>query len=205
MEEPESRITQILRQVAGSRNEATQLLLPLVYDQLRRLAAGKLAGEAQGHTLQPTALVHEAYLKLLSSIDDSWKNRSHFFGAAAEAMRRILIDHARSRNRIKRGGGSKPVSLDNMDVLEQLPPQKSDELIQLDAALNKLATLDPKKAELVKIRFFAGLTMPQAAEALGISLRTAERHWSFARVWLQEEISRSPDDASDFPDNQGIS
>lgn len=191
MNDPDSEITRILRSVSASRNEATEQLLPAVYDQLRRLAAGKLASESSGHTLQPTALVHEAYIKLLSSIEDSWENRAHFFGAAAEAMRRILIDHARSKKRIKRGGSSKPVSLDDVDEPELVSSEKAEELIELDAALKKLEALDPIKAQLVKIRYFAGLTMPQAAEILSISQRTAERHWTFARVWLQEEISRS--------------
>lgn len=194
MNEPESKITQILSSLSGNRNEATERLLPVVYDQLRRLAAGKLKGESEGHTLQPTALVHEAYLKLLSSIEDSWENRSHFFGAAAEAMRRILIDHARTKKRIKRGGNARPMSIDNFDVPEINSPSRSEELIGLDEALGKLAEQDPIKSELVKMRFFAGLTMSQAAEVLGISLRTAERHWTFARVWLQDEISQAVGD-----------
>ena len=188
MDEPESKITQILKSIGGNRNEMTEHLLPAVYGQLRNLAAGKLAGEAQGHTLQPTALVHEAYMKLLSSIEDSWENRAHFFGAAAEAMRRILIDHARGKKRIKRGGESRPIALENFDAPELISEDRSEELLHLDSALSKLAELAPVKAELVKLRFFAGLTMQQAAEALGISLRTAERHWTFARVWIQEEV-----------------
>lgn len=193
MSDSESKITQLLRSVKGDRNRSTEALLPLVYDQLRRLATGKLVGEASGHTLQPTALVHEAYLKLLSSIEDSWENRAHFFSAAAEAMRRILIDHARTKKRLKRGGGVRPVSLGNADVPDLLSDEKADELVHLNGALEKLVKLDSVKAELVKLRYFAGLTMPQAAEALGVSLRTAERHWTFARVWLQEEIARLDD------------
>lgn len=194
MSEPESEITQILSSFGGDRNQATERLLPLVYDQLRRLAAGKLVGESKGHTLQPTALVHEAYLKLLSSIEDSWESRSHFFGAAAEAMRRILIDHARTKKRIKRGGNAKHVPIENVDVPALISVERSEELIQLDEAISKLEKQDPIKSQLVKIRFFAGLTMSQAAESLGISLRTAERHWTFARVWLQDEIGHRLED-----------
>lgn len=194
-----SKITQLLRSLSGNRNDATAALLPVVYDQLRQLAAGKLASESNGHTLQPTALVHEAYLKLLSSIEDSWENRRHFFSAAAEAMRRILIDHARTKKRIKRGAGVKPVSIHNLEVPELISFDKAEELVSLDSALSKLAELDSVKAELVKIRYFAGLTMPQAAEALGVSLRTAERHWTFARVWLQDEIARIERDQEESP------
>ncbi len=191
MDESENQITQILNTLASSRNEATERLLPVVYDQLRILAAGKLNNESPGHTLQATALVHEAYVKLLSSIEDSWENRAHFFSAAAEAMRRILVDHARTKKRAKRGGTNRPVSIDGIDLAS---PEKAEELLELDLALQKLETVDRTKSELVKLRFFAGLTMQQAAEAMGISLRTAERHWTFARVWLQDEIGQAAEE-----------
>ncbi len=181
----ESEITQVLQSLSKNRNEATERLLPVVYEELRRMAAFKLRDEASGHTLQPTALVHEAYMKLLCSIEDSWENRAHFFGAAAEAMRRILIDHARTKKRLKRGGKSSPIPLDGLEIGSL---EEADDLIDLDVALEKLEKQDEVKANLVKLRFFAGLSMQQAAETLGLSLRTAERHWSFARAWLQREI-----------------
>ena len=190
MEKSESKITQILQSISSNRNEATEKLLPAVYDQLRAMAAGKLSGEAHGHTLQPTALVHEAYLKLLGSIEDSWESRSHFFGAAAEAMRRILVDYARTKKRIKRGGNLRRVSLDKNEPLE-MEARHPEELIELDTALDRLAELEPEKAKLVTLRFFAGMTMKEAADSLGMSLRTAERNWAFARAWLQDEISQS--------------
>lgn len=190
MDESENQITQILKSLSCSRNDATERLLPLVYDQLRVLAAAKLANESPGHTLQATALVHEAYVKLLSSIEDSWENRAHFFSAAAEAMRRILVDHARTKKRVKRGGASRPLSIDGIDLAS---PEKAEELLELDTALKKLEAIDQAKSELVKLRFFAGLTMQQAAETMGISLRTAERNWAFVRVWLEDEIRQSGD------------
>ena len=192
MDESESQITAILKTLANSRNEATERLLPVVYDQLRHLAAAKLGNESPGHTLQATALVHEAYFKLLSSMEDSWENRAHFFSAAAESMRRILVDHARTKKRAKRGGTNRPVSIDGVEVAS---PETAEELLDLDAALKKLETVDQLKSELVKLRFFAGLTMQQAANSMGISLRSAERHWAFARVWLQDEIGQAGEES----------
>ncbi|MEM7455800.1 MAG: ECF-type sigma factor, partial [Planctomycetota bacterium] len=176
----DNQITQILQSL--SRNQATDQLLPAVYRQLRQMAARHLSKESDTHTLEPTALVHEAYMKLLGSIEDSWENRSHFFGAAAEAMRRILIDHARTKKRIKRGGDSEPVPLEDQDVAaaELLSLKKADDLIALDEALKKLAEVDEEKAKLVELKFFAGLKMEQVANLTGTSLRTAERQWSFA-------------------------
>jgi len=188
MDETENQITQILKSLSGSRNDATERLFPVVYDQLRILAAAKLADESSGHTLQATALVHEVYVKLLSSIEDSWQTRAHFFSAAAEAMRRILVDHARTKKRVKRGGTRRPVSIDGIDLVS---PEKVEEIVELDLALKKLEELDQAKSELVKLRFFAGLTMQQAADTLGISLRSAERDWAFVRVWLQDEIGQA--------------
>jgi RNA polymerase sigma factor (TIGR02999 family) len=155
---------------------------PVVYDELRRLAAGQVAHEAAGLTLSPTALVHEAYLRLGPA---RFENRAHFFAAAAEAMRRILIDHARSRLAQKRGGGRRRVPLDEAHRIAESP----DGLLALDDALTRFAAEEPAKAELVKLRFFAGLSTPEAAAALGVSVATAERWWAFARTWLYADLS----------------
>ena len=181
-------VTRILNAIKAGSGEATDQLLPIVYHELRDLAQAKLRNEAAGNTLQPTALVHEAYLRLIGSANDDWENRSHFFGAAAEAMRRILIDHARAKKSQKRGGGDRPVSLDG---LTEISLAKADELIALDEALNELTAVDSVKAELVKLRFFVGLNMEESAAALGMSIRTAERNWAFARAWLHREMTRN--------------
>jgi RNA polymerase sigma factor (TIGR02999 family) len=158
-------------------------LLPLVYDELRKLAAMKLAQEKPGQTLQATALVHEAYVRLLDGDHaQQWESRGHFFAAAAEAMRRILVENARRKHRRKHGGGLRRIDLDGADLIGGTPP--SDDLIALDEALKKLAAEEPVKAELVRLRYFAGLTIPEAAELLGISTATAERYWTYARTWL---------------------
>jgi RNA polymerase sigma factor (TIGR02999 family) len=160
--------------------------LPIVYEELRRLAVRHLAGEPDGQTLQPTALVHEAYVRLAGARGDRpWDNRGHFFAAAAEAMRRILIDNARRKRRPKHGGDRRRVA---GDVAAPRPGLPRDDLLALDEALTKLARDEPAKAELVKLRFFAGLTMPEVADVLGISLATAERHWTYARTWLYAEL-----------------
>jgi RNA polymerase sigma factor (TIGR02999 family) len=173
--------------------QAASQLLPLVYDELRRLAALRLAGEAPGHTLQPTALVHEAYLKLVGSDPrQPWNGQVHFFAAAAEAMRRILIDRARRKHRACHGGEMKRVALADLDDIEAVTETGgADELLALDEALTQLAAADPRKAELVRLRYFAGLTLEQAAELLGISRATADRHWAFARAWLFDAMTRS--------------
>lgn len=160
---------------------AADELLPEVYQELRRLAAWHLANEQPGQTLQATALVHEAYLRLVGPGNPHWKGRRHFFGAAAEAMRRILVENARRKKRLKRGGDLERVELNDSAVVAQLP---DDELLALDEALDQLAQTNARAAELVKLCFFAGLTQPQAAEALGVSLSTVERTWAFARAWL---------------------
>jgi RNA polymerase sigma factor (TIGR02999 family) len=161
-------------------------LLPLVYDSLRKLAAQKLVEEQPGQTLQATALVHEAFLRLTADNQDrQWENRGHFYAAAAEAMRRILVEAARRRQTLKRGGTAQRVELEPADLVELGQPL---DLLALDEALEKLAREQPLKAELVKLRFFAGLTMPAAAELLGVSLATAERHWMFTRAWLLAEL-----------------
>ena len=179
-------LTQIMDALARGDPQAAGQLLPQVYDELRRLAAQRLAHEPSGQTLEPTALVHEAYIRLVG--DDPgrpWNNRGHFFAAAARAMQRILVDRARARKRLKRGGGRARVVLDPALIAA---PGASDDLLALDEALKKLTAHDPRVAELVSLRYFAGLTNKQAAEALGIAPRTADLHWSYARAWLLDEI-----------------
>lgn len=181
-------VTQILNAIDQGDARASEALLPLVYEELRNLANARLSNEKAGQTIQATGLVHEAYIRLIgpeSSMPQDWDGRGHFFAAAAEAMRRILIDRARAKNALKRGGGGKRIALDSgILALDECPA----ELIELDEALERFAAFDAQKAELVKLRFFAGLTLKQAAGLLGISLSTAERHWSFARAWLYNEL-----------------
>ena len=179
-----SDATRLLEAAAGGDRQAAADLLPLVYDELRRLAAAKLAVEAPGHSLNPTALVHEAYLRLVG--DQQFDGQGHFFAAAAEAMRRILVNHARDRNRLKRGGGRRRVDLDR---LTGLAAAGDDDLLGLDDALDRLAEDYPAAAELVKLRFFGGMTLGEAAEALGMFRRTADRHWNFARAWLADALA----------------
>ncbi|HJZ92700.1 MAG TPA: ECF-type sigma factor [Gemmataceae bacterium] len=176
-------VTQLLDAAAAGDARAAADLLPVVYDELRRLAATRLAGEKPGHTLDATALVHEAYLRLVG--DRKYEGRRHFFAVAAEAMRRILVDHARRKRTQKRGGEGARVPLDP----EQLAaPERADDLLALDEALDQLARSEPQAAELVKLRYFAGLTIPQAAEVLSVSPRTADAWWSFARAWLLAKV-----------------
>ena len=186
-----SEVTRILQDVQKGDRRATDRLLSAVYNELRRLAAGKLARERPGQTLQATELVHEAYLRLLGGEAARWDSSVHFFGAAAEAMRRILVESARRKARLKHGGGRHRYELDEADAI--VMPGSID-LIALDEALEKLAREDHVKAELVKLRYFAGLTVEQAGHVLGISRATADRYWTFARTWLYNEIS--PDDES---------
>jgi RNA polymerase sigma factor (sigma-70 family) len=209
-----SDVTRILSQIEQGDPQAAEKLLPLVYDELRKLATAKLAQEKPGQTLQATALVHEAYLRLIgpearnqkpgTSEDGaqtqpalgcrplapaSFNSRGHFFASAAEAMRRIIVEQARHRSRLKRGGQRQRVDLDSACAIQE-PPDL--DILALDEALTKLAAIEPIKAELVKLRFFAGLTMPQAAEALGVSLATVERYWTFAKAWLYSELADKP-------------
>jgi RNA polymerase sigma factor (TIGR02999 family) len=175
-------VTRVLYAIERGEPHAANELLPLVYDELRKLAASKLLHEKPGQTLQATALVHEAYLRLVDTDQvRHWNSRGHFFAAAAEAMRRILVEGARRKRRVRHGGAVQRVDL---DVAALALPMADDELLALDEALANLAQRDATRAELVKMRYFGGLTMPQAAEALGISLATAERYWTFARTWL---------------------
>ena len=182
-----NEVTQILHAVAQGDPNAASQLLPLVYDALRRLAAARMADEPSGNTLQPTALVHEAYLRLVGSPDGNhWNHRGHFYSAAAEAMRRILVEQARRKKRHKHGGDRHRLSLEAAESIVQAP---SEDLLALDEALTRLTAQEPIKAEVVKLRFFAGLTMPEVAQALNLSLATAERYWTYARLWLYAELT----------------
>ena len=184
-----TEVTRILSAIEQGDPHAAEQLLPLVYDELRKLAAQKLAQEKPGQTLQATALVHEVYLRLVNGEKaQHWNSRGHFFAAAAEAMRRIMVDQARRRHSQRRGGSLKRRSLEPLEVAA---PEPAEELLALDEALKKLAATDPVKARVVELRYFAGLTGEQAAEVLGISPTTADRHWTYARAWLQAEVRGS--------------
>jgi RNA polymerase sigma factor (TIGR02999 family) len=178
-------VTRILSAIDRGDAQAAEQLLPQVYDELRRLAAQRLAREAPGQTLQATALVHEAYLRLVGAQDPGWNSRGHFFAAAAEAMRRILVENARRKARLKHGGGVARVEVERLDVAAHEVP---DELLALDEDLTRLGEADPQAAELVKLRYFAGLTVKQAAEALGVAPRTADFLWAYAKAYLVKEM-----------------
>ena len=180
-----SDITQVLKAVSKGQSGASEELLPLVYDELRRLAAARMAKEAAGQTLQPTALVHEAWLRLVGHQDRKWEGRAHFFAAAAEAMRRILIDQARRKRAVRHGGDQQRVDIQDTDLAT---PSDEDQLLAINDALEKLAAQHREEAELVKLRYFVGMTNEEAADALGISLRTAKYYWTHARAWLYREI-----------------
>jgi RNA polymerase sigma factor (TIGR02999 family) len=183
-----NEVTRVLSAIEQGDPQAADRLLPLVYDELRRLAAQRLAHEPPGQTLEATALVHEAYLRLVGKGEEQrWDSRGHFFAAAAEAMRRILVENARRRRSQKRGGGRAREDLDEAQLAAPEPPE---DLLALDEALDRLAAKDKVKADLVKLRYFAGLTLEQAALALGISRTTADRYWAYARAWLHQEITR---------------
>jgi RNA polymerase sigma factor (TIGR02999 family) len=183
-----SEVTQLLEAVGRGDEQATVKLLPLVYEELRRIARSQMVQERANHTLQATALVHEAYLRLLGDAEPRWDDRRHFFAAAAEAMRRILIDHARTKNAAKRGGQHERVDLNECPEIAT-PAGNDVDLLALDEALTKLETTEPDKAQLVKLRYFAGLSVEEAAEAMDISPATAKRHWAFARAWLYNELN----------------
>jgi len=178
-------VTRVLAAQNGDPKAALELL-PLVYEELRRLAAHRLAGERQQHTLQPTALVHEVWLKLSGDDKRAWNGREHFFAAAAEAMRRILVDRARRRLAIKRGAGETPLVVDHLDIPA---PDADDQLLAVSDALEKFATVDSRKAELVKLRYFVGMNFEEAAQALDIAVPTAKQWWAYARAWLRVEIA----------------
>jgi RNA polymerase sigma factor (TIGR02999 family) len=190
-----NQVTQILHAISDGDASASAQLLPLVYDELRRLAAHKLLYEVPGQTLQPTALVHEAYLRLVGDNGQPrWDNRGHFFAAAAEAMRRILVDNARRKQTVKHGGGLRKVPLAEFHRVAESPR----DLLDLDDALSRFAEEEPEKARLVQLRFFAGLSTAEAAEVIGISVATAERWWAYSRTWLFSEL-RSAEENSDSP------
>lgn len=182
-----TEVTQILNAIEQGDPRATEELLPLIYDELRLLAAQKIANEPPGQTLQATALVHEAYIRLIGAESQNWDRRGHFFAAAAEAMRRILVENARRKRSSKHGGNRQRIALDAVDFAIEEPP---GDLIALDEALTKLCDKDPGVAELVKLRYFAGLTIEQVARFQGISRRTAVDHWAYARAWLRRQIGR---------------
>jgi len=182
-----SEVTQLLNAIDSGNAQAANQLLPLVYEELRKLAAAKMAQEQPGQTLQPTDLVHEAWLRLVGAEEVRFSGRGHFFAAAAEAMRRILIERARRKHSLKRGAGAQRVDLEELEIAIQAD---DDTLLEVNEALEKLAKEDPDSAEFIKLRFFAGLTNAEAAQALGIPERTARRHWSFARAWLYRELRR---------------
>jgi RNA polymerase sigma factor (TIGR02999 family) len=186
-----TEVTRVLSRIEQGDPHAAEQLLPLVYRELRQLAAQKLANEKPGQTLQATALVHEAYLRLVDADKaQKWNSRGHFFGAAAEAMRRILVEQARRKKSQKRGGKFRRHPLEDVEPAAIGPGQSDDQLLAVNEALTALAEQQPAKAELVKLRYFAGLTIDQAATALGISTATAERYWAYAKAWLHHEIRR---------------
>jgi RNA polymerase sigma factor (TIGR02999 family) len=185
-----SELTVILRRVQEGEAKAAEELLPLVYQELRGLAARKMANERAGQTLQPTALVHEAWLRLAGDEGAQFANRAHFFAAAAEAMRRILIERARRRLAAKRGGGAEPLDVDEVEIPS--PAADDDQLLAVNEALEKFAALDPRKAELVKLRYFVGMTFEEAAAALNIAVPTAKQWWAYARAWLTVELRGRP-------------
>ena len=185
---PAPEITQLLATLkTGDRSQAAAKLMPLVYDEFRALAARHLSHERANHTLQPTALVHEAYLKLIDQTRVDWQGRTHFFAVGAQAIRRILVDHARQHKRQKRGGGVGKVTLDDAVALA---PQRDEEILALDEALENLAKLDARQAQVVEMRFFGGLNVEEVAEVLGVSKRTIEGDWMMARAWLLRELTR---------------
>jgi len=181
-------VTRVLTAIEQGDAKAADKLLPLVYEELRRIAALKMSREKPGQTLQATALVHEAYIRLVGSEAQNWRSRTHFFLAAAEAMRRILVESARRKRRFKRGGDQQKLDLDDVELAIEEP---SEDIVALDEAMEKLALEDATKADLVRLRYFAGLSVQQAAEMLGISSATADRYWSYARAWLFHEIGKT--------------
>lgn len=185
-----SDVTRMLEAIERGEGQAAEQLLPLVYSELRRLAAHKMASENPGQTLQPTALVHEAWLKLVEQRERRWQNRNHFFAAAAEAMRRILTDNARRKLSLRHGGGQQRVELEDCSAAIG---SADDQVLAVSDALEKFARLDPQRAEVVKLRYFVGLSFAEVAEVLGISEITAKRYWAFARAWLHDEMRKQKD------------
>ncbi|MBX3380679.1 MAG: hypothetical protein KF805_11350 [Phycisphaeraceae bacterium] len=188
--DPRANVTQLLKMAGEGDSRATDELLPLVYEELRRMARAQLVGDAMAVTIQPTVLVHEAYLRLVGDGDVSWNNRAHFFGAAAQAMRRILVERARHRGRQKRGGGQKRIEMD--DALLATEPE-AETMLALDDALRKLEAYDPVKGQIVMLRFFTGLTNEQTAQAMGKSATWVKEEWAYARGWLHRELAKQAD------------
>ena len=182
-----SELTRILDSLQRGHAKASDELLPLVYNELRRLASHKMAQIPPGQTLQPTALVHEAYLRLIGNDNPKWDGRGHFFAAAAEAMRRILIENARRKSALRHGGGQRRLDINELEIAAEA---KDEEMLAVNEVLEEFANRDKEKAELVKLRYFVGLTLEEAAEVLGISVTMAKRHWAYARAWLFQEIER---------------
>jgi RNA polymerase sigma factor (TIGR02999 family) len=178
-------ITQVLQAVGKGDGRASEELLPLVYNELRQLAAARMAQESAGQTLQPTALVHEAWLRLVGDGNRTWQNRAHFFGAAAEAMRRIMIENARRKSRLKRGGGQAPLNIEDLELADTTP---DDKVLLIDEALERLKAEDPEKARIVMLKFFGGLTNQEVAASLEVTERTVERQWAYAKAWLFQSI-----------------
>ncbi|MEZ5327443.1 MAG: sigma-70 family RNA polymerase sigma factor [Verrucomicrobiales bacterium] len=192
-------VTQVLQAIGDGDQMASDELLPLVYNELRKLAASKMAYEAEGHTLQATALVHEAYIKLVDcSQQQDWNSRNHFFMAAAESMRRILIDRARTKSRQKRGGGWQRLELEGLELAMDAQPET---LVMLHEVLERFEKKDEIKAQVVKLKFYAGLTNEEVADTLNVSVPTVKRYWSYARAWLMREIERMSEEGSDQPEN----
>jgi RNA polymerase sigma factor (TIGR02999 family) len=188
MSEPVQDITQILQQWSDGDEAAVDSLFPLVYDELRRLARSYLSKERSGHTLQPTALVHEAYMRLIDQTRTTWQSRVHFYAVAANMMRRILVNHARDRATEKRGGSAQRFSIENIEIL---PDQTAGDLLELDEALEKLKQIDERKCRVVDMRFFGGLNEAEIAEVLCVNEKTVRRDWQFAKLWLYRELSQS--------------
>ena len=193
MAQPQQDVTMLLAEAKNGDPEAISRLLPLVYAELRKLARGYMNRERGDHTLQPTALVHEAYLKLLNNPPDEWENRAHFFGIAAQVMRQVLIDHARGHSREKRGAGQNPLSLE--DVLA-FAPERSSDLLSLDESLRRLTDLDPRQGKIVELRYFGGLTVEETARVMGLSPKTVKREWSMAKAWLYGDLKQNHGDPS---------
>ncbi len=181
-----AEVTQVLQAIGRNEEGAAEKLLPLVYSELRRLAGARMAHEMSGHTLQPTALVHEAWLRLVKDGDRTWQNRGHFFGAAAEAMRRILIERARHRSRLKHGGGQARLNIEDLELAETTP---DDKILLVDEALAQLKVEDPELERIVVLKFFGGLSNEEVAESLGLAKRSLDRQWAYARAWLFRRIS----------------
>jgi RNA polymerase sigma-70 factor (ECF subfamily) len=201
MPDPQGEVTRLLNEVRGGHQEAMEQLLPLVYDELRRIAGGYFRRERTDHTLQPTALVHEAYMKLVDQRSVQWENRGHFLGVAATLMRRILLDYARTHRAEKRGGGVQKVELDEGMAVTEL---RAVEMIDLDRALTELASMDPDQGRIVELRFFGGLSVEETAEVMKISPATVKRYWASAKAWLYREIEKgNPSDSAEMEADTG--